>query len=266
MNIQSCGQSWSPDRSQIAFHSKLAGDASLHLYVVNADGSNLHRLTNDDLAQDGFPTWSADGRQIAFVRHTAGDWVLTASIYTINVDGTNLTRVTGGSLFSPIDWSPDGQRIAYSCVIPSRVNTGLCTIGNTGQDQLIVADDVTTTEMAPAWSPDGSRIAYVNAPNGATTDHPEVRIVLNMGDLHIVHADGTNNEILVTGVAESRGGAWSPDGQLIVFARRYGQPALAREPADLYLIKVSGDHASTRLTDNANQDRAFMLFNIDPDW
>ena len=57
------GVSWSPDGAQIAYAS--SGD----IYVMNADGSDVRRLTTD-AAEDVRPAWSPDGRQIAFLRQT----------------------------------------------------------------------------------------------------------------------------------------------------------------------------------------------------
>jgi Tol biopolymer transport system component len=266
MNVHSCGQTWSPDRSRIAFHSKLEGDSSLHLYVVNADGTNLTRLTNDDLSSDGFPIWSPDGTRIAFVRNRAGNPVLTASVYTIGVNGTGLTRVADDGLFWPIDWSPDGQRLAYSCTIVEHANTGLCTIGTNGAGRAIVADNVNRGEIGPAWSPDGQRIAYVSAPFGVMRVNPNVRLTLNMGDLHVVGSDGTNDETIVSEVAEIRGVTWSLDGTQIAFAYRYGQSAIARERSDLYLVEVGGAHAATRLTNYDGIPQEQMQLDVDPDW
>ena len=67
----------SPDGKKIAFMSRR--DGNWGIYLVNADGSGLKRLT-DDLADDGLPTWSPDGRAIAFLSsrdETWGVWAMT---------------------------------------------------------------------------------------------------------------------------------------------------------------------------------------------
>ena len=50
-------------------------DGNWEIYIINADGSGLQRLTTDP-AQDGLPTWSPDGRVLAFVSDRGGEWAL----------------------------------------------------------------------------------------------------------------------------------------------------------------------------------------------
>jgi TolB protein len=104
---------WSPDGERIAFVSNRDGnwesnpydssstDATLvnsEIYVMNSDGSNPIRLTNDP-ALDGFPSWSSDGQKITFASNRDGNW----EIYVINADGTGLLRLTNNTVD---DWKP----------------------------------------------------------------------------------------------------------------------------------------------------------------
>jgi Tol biopolymer transport system component len=79
---------WSPDGTRIVF-SAIAG-SHRDLYLVNADGTNLQRLTQTDELDEFSPTWSPDGARIAFQMNTTSGW----DIYTIRVDGTDLQRLT----------------------------------------------------------------------------------------------------------------------------------------------------------------------------
>jgi hypothetical protein len=65
----------SPDGWKIAFMTRR--DENWEIYIVNADGSGLQRLT-DNPADDGLPTWSPDGKIIAFVSNRDDSWAVWA--------------------------------------------------------------------------------------------------------------------------------------------------------------------------------------------
>ena len=100
---------WSRDGSKIAFQSLY------DIFVMNADGRALTRLTKDYNAA-AWPTWSPDGSKIGFMNEY---WQYTNSeIWVVGVDGVGKTNLTnhpageGGSL----SWSPGGSQIAFSSV------------------------------------------------------------------------------------------------------------------------------------------------------
>jgi len=97
-----------PPRGKIAFMSDRDGNAEI--YVMNADGSNQVRLTNNSSA-DTDPAWSPDSKKIAFTSDRDGN----DEIYVMNANGTVLTRLTHdpGTDKEP-SWSPDGSKIAFT--------------------------------------------------------------------------------------------------------------------------------------------------------
>ena len=96
----------------IVFES--ARDGNREIYVMNADGTGVARLTNHP-ESDGSPNWSPDGRQIVFTSSRTGD----SEIYVMNADGSDVTRLTDNprSDWLP-DWSPDGRRIVFQRPVP----------------------------------------------------------------------------------------------------------------------------------------------------
>jgi Tol biopolymer transport system component len=71
----------SPSGTQVAFMAE--DEDNWDIYVINVDGSGLRRLTTDS-ARDGLPTWSPNGRAIAFVTdRDEGQW----AIYGVNANG-----------------------------------------------------------------------------------------------------------------------------------------------------------------------------------
>ena len=115
--------SWSPDGKQLVFLEKSDNGGNCvcrALYIVNADGSGLHRLTPPSVAPGDKIDWSPDGSAILFRTHPGEDLKgasgYGANLFTIHPDGTGLRQLTH---FGPSDrvvpgsYSPDGASIVF---------------------------------------------------------------------------------------------------------------------------------------------------------
>jgi Tol biopolymer transport system component len=230
---------WSPDGSKIAFIRNRRG--SQDIYVVQADGRWLERLTTDGASFS--PAWSPDGTSIAFARETPGN----ADIYVMKADGARVRRLTHGPLlgYSPA-WSPDGTRIAYVAYGkgPPSSATRLYVMNADGSRTRTIGSD---NVALPSWSPDGTEIAFVNEETGS------VYLINSSGSgLHqVVDLASLPNGRHFPQNFTSRP-AWSPDGRRIVFAGgRIGS-------SHLYVVNLAGSGLAP-LTHGAVEDQ-------DPAW
>jgi PKD repeat protein len=137
---------WSPDSTRLAFPCRVE-EFNDDVCAVNADGTNLLRLTNDP-GRDIDPAWSPDGSKIAFVTSRFGGLLQLASM---RPDGSAVGLVGAGVFGWAPAWSPDGRQIAFASseFQFSMFGIGVYTMRSDGTDiSLLVAD-----ASEPAWRP-----------------------------------------------------------------------------------------------------------------
>ena len=173
------------------------------IYVMNADGSGLRRLTrNDGPGWAWFPIWSPNGRRIAFNRvlsppkppYSRG-W--TSEVWVMNADGSGQRRLASG--LQPNAWSPDGKKLAFTDAPNDK--PGLYLINADGSEQR----RLTVNGRGAAWSPDGRRILFVR-------QRPGSRAKVN--DIYVMNTNGSGERLLTQRGHDAR---WSPDGKKVSF-------------------------------------------------
>jgi len=124
------------------------------LWTMPANGGAATAIT--DIFMDARqPSWSPDGRKIAFQAYRSSTW----QIWTVNADGSDLRAITS----SPFDdrepvWSPDGLRIAFSSDRSGSYDIWTVTL-STGEVAAITT--APSNEFMPAWR-SATEIAYVS--------------------------------------------------------------------------------------------------------
>jgi Tol biopolymer transport system component len=195
---------WSAHGRLIAF----TGYPDGHLWVMNADGSQRHRIAGSTL--------SPSGRMVAESFDTGNAGLVLIERPNGKLIKQFIVRVRADA-YGPVVWAPDERAVAVSVFPP----------GPPGREKIFVADlrrglySVSRVRSqddspSPAWSPDSRRIAFVSCPS-AYRGHCQ---------LTVVNRDGSGRKVVVRdigGAGEySVQAAWSPDGGVIAFARRFG--------------------------------------------
>jgi len=187
----------SPDGSLVAFDSDREGVRAV--YVANADGTDIRRVSGTGFA--AVPTWSPDGRQLAFVK--AGVNPRVWNVWIADLRNHLLRQVSNHRVGQAwgASWFPDAHRLAYSV-----------------EDRLVIVDLVNGRETrvrspraghlvrTPAVSPDGTRVVFQVHGDGVW--------MLDVGR-------GRISRLLTDPSAEEF--HWSPDGRRIAYHARNGR-------------------------------------------
>jgi Tol biopolymer transport system component len=187
----------SPDRSRVAYASHQTGISKI--WVANVDGSNAVPLT-DGPAQDFWPTWSPDGKWIAFGSLRGGD----PQLWKVESTGGKAEAITREGGFRG-DWSPVDNRIVF---------------WKAGQLQVVEADsgkvllkipasDLTWT--LPVWSPDGSHFSAMRE---------EAHESSSLWTFDAKTGERRLAATLPAGFHTMFRAAWSGDGQSLIVNRR----------------------------------------------
>ena len=241
--------SWSPDGKRIVFFSNRDGHVHVihgwptyEIYVMDADGGNQQNLTNDP-KDDRSPSWSPDGKRIAFHSNRDKDNPGNTDIYVMDADGGNLQKLTENPNEDEYpSWSPDGKRVAFMSVREGR-NHNIYVMDADGGNLQKLTENL-KNNWFPSWSPDGKRIAFASDRKGDLVNF----------EIYVMDADGGNQQRLTENRRDDWSPSWSPDGERIAFmSHRDGN-------REIYVMDADGGNQQN-LTNNPHEDWSPSWFN-----
>src|SRR5262245_38648697 len=198
-----------PDRSEIAFVS--GGD----IWTVAASGGEARLLVSHP-AQESRPSYSPDGRRLAFVSNRTGG----GDIYVLTLATTELTRLTYDDGLEQLDgWSWDGRWIYFSSASHDIAGMNYVhRVSAAGGTPLEVAADRYTNEYFSSAAPDGTTLAITARANASAQWWRNGRSHLDEAEIWIVTEGATPKyEPLTSGGAKEMWPMWAADGRTVYY-------------------------------------------------
>lgn len=226
---------WSPDGRLIAFGSTRGQKGNIDIFVMNAEGSGVVRLTDHPSPEQG-PVWAADGKSLFFTGERDG----RGEIYRVWLADKRVDRITNGinRAIMPAA-SPDGRYLAYAAQTIMNFQIHLLDLTSGASSQITSGGGA----CRPAFSPDSREVAFV-------------RIASEPSRLEAVR-EGGGRVLFEDRRLWSYYPDYSPDGQQIAFSV---SPEHHRgENWDLAIMDAGKPGQFQRLTTGPGNDRV-------PDW
>jgi eukaryotic-like serine/threonine-protein kinase len=203
-----CCGNWTSDGKYFVFQVTRDGVASI--WAVREHWNWWQKVSREPVqitfgevdAQAPLP--SADGKRVYFIGTTR-----RGELIRFDPKTSSFAPYLGGLSAEGVDFSPDGQRIAY-VTYPDGI-LWACKVDGSDRHQLTFASMETGI---PRWSPDGARIAFMGHQPG------------KRWNIYLISAAGGQPEELLSGDTDLSDPNWSPDGNSIVFG---GHPFQVRQ-------------------------------------
>jgi TolB protein len=130
-------------------------DGRNNIFLMEADGSNVRRLTNDPW-NSASPSWSPRANAIVYVYATQESTqlrIIDVATKEVRALTPALSVLTGSTLFPA--WSPDGQYIAYAVRDIALGESDIDVMTVDGNERWRVTEGVHARTLYPAWTPAG---------------------------------------------------------------------------------------------------------------
>jgi Tol biopolymer transport system component len=203
--VASYDASWSPAGNTILFsvgrYFRAAGLPAAQIATVKPDGSDFRTIV-DDGVNNGFPSWSADGKQIIY-RH--GKQLVIRTL----ADGKTVPLTDGSHYDNFPQWRPHGDVILFTSDRDGRFE--LYTIRPDGTD-LKRLTNVAGSNAHSAWSPDGAWIVFSSGRKGFKDEMALYEGVPQpYGEIFAMRADGSGVRQLTDNKWEDASAGWAPE-------------------------------------------------------
>jgi len=205
----------------IVFENEEKSDYNYELFIVNADGSELTKLT-DDPAFDGAPSFSPDLKKIAFTSTRNGKmnvFIFDLEAYLKGESSEAIQLTNEGNNYCPA-WAPDNSTIAFTSDRSGGFKIYKMNIDGSNQEIFIDLNGA----FYPSWSSDSKKLVFNAQVNGAS-------------EVFKIDADGENMVMLTNNSANDQFASWSPDGENIAFSSTVGGSLFA-----VYTMDKNGEN------------------------